>query len=491
MKNATVELVPTGVEGLDAVLRGGLPRRRTHLVQGEAGTGKTTLGLQFILAGLAAGESCLYVSLAESEDELRQIARSHGWPGDELPLYYQEAVGGGEDEMQTVLHPAEIELPATLGALLEKIDAVRPARVVVDSLAELRILAREPRWFRHELRRLREKLDQLEATVLLIDSTRATPEAESLIGGVFRLHRQTPTYGPDRRRLEVIKVRGHAYETGFHDTRIRTGGLEVYPRLIAAEHRQTLVPKTRSSGLPELDAMLGGGLDEAAAVLLLGPTGSGKSSLAFQCVVAAAERGEKVLTYVFDERIHTLLQRCRGLGIELEPHLESGRLTLRQIDPAELTPGQLAHEVRRRVVEDGVQLLVLDTLNAYEYSMPGERLLEVHLHELLAFLSQQGVTSIMVATQHGSSTDVPASTTFYVSYLADTVVLLRTLSLGGRLHKALTVFKRRAGEHETAVRELRLTRGRIEIGDVLPFADLPADPQRPPTAEEGDDAGQE
>lgn len=454
--------VSTGIAGLDAVLRGGLPRGRLHLLQGPTGSGKTTLALQFALAGIARGEPAAYVSLAESETEITSIAASHGWSVDGLALFHQ---GPGESTaVQTVLHPAEVELPAVLESILERVEALRPSRLVVDSLTELRILAREPRWYRHELMRLRARLEALGCTALLLDTAEATQGSESLLGGVLRLQRATPLYGPERRRLHVVKMRGHAFETGLHDFRIRTGGIEVYPRLVAARHRQRFVPGTVSTGLAPLDAMLGGGLDVGTAILLLGATGTGKSTLAIQCAAASAARGEKVLLCMFDERLQTVFQRAAALGIDLERFVDDGLVTIQQVDPAEVTPGEFACQVAQSVSEGGVRLFVVDSLNAYVYAMPEERLLNVHLHELLAYLSQQGVTSLLVAAQHGSGAIPPQ---LDVSYLADTVVLLRMVAIDGRTRKAVTVYKRRAGAHSDATRELRIADGGLSIGGLL------------------------
>ena len=469
MTDSASRVISTGTAGLDAILHGGLPIHRLHLVQGTTGTGKTTLGLQFLLAGIRDGESCLYVTLAETEEEVGSIARSHGWSLAGLPIFYRRPFGEGA--AQTVLHPAEVELPAAVDALLERVESARPQRLVIDSLSELRILALQQRWFRRELIRLRARLDALECTGLLLDTALSSEAAESLLGGVVRLERHTPTYGSDRRRVHVLKMRGHEYETGYHDVRIRRGGLAVYPRLVAAQHRGHVSAETCSTGLAGLDAMLGGGLDRGTATLLLGPTGSGKSTVALRCAVAAAERGEHVLVYVFDERLQTVFARCAGIGIDLQSQVDAGRLALRQVDPSELTPGEFATEVQERVAEDGARLLVLDSLNAYLYAMPDERLLGVHLHELLSFLSQSGVTSVLIAAQHGPTMPTLAAE-IDVSYLADTAVLLRIVAVDGRLTKAISVYKRRAGAHQRSVRELCLEPGRIAIGGTLPVEAL-------------------
>lgn len=467
MSDSNGTMVPTGIDGLDSVLNGGLPAGRLHLLQGSAGTGKTTLALQFAMAGLQRAESVLYVSLAETESEVRSIARSHGWAADDLTIFYHEP-SALADEMQTVLSPAEFELPAALDVLLERIEATRPARLVIDSLAELRILAGDPRWYRRGLVRLRSRLEKLGCTSLLLDTADSATEAEVYLGSVLCLESSTPAYGPTRRRLQIVKMRGHDFATGYHDVRIRTGGLQVFRRLVAADVRRHFPPSSLSTGLAELDGMLGGGLDEGTAVLLLGPTGAGKSTLALQCAMAAAQRGEKVLVYIFDERTQTVFQRAVSLGFDLEAQVAAGRILVQQVDPAELTPGEFADRVRLRVRDDGVRLVVIDSLNAYLYAMTDERFLNVHLHELLAHLSQQSVTSILVGTQQVLTHDEAMLTPrLDVSYLADTVVLCRIQRQGGRRVKTVTVHKRRAGRHDDATRIMHLGSHGVSIGEVV------------------------
>jgi circadian clock protein KaiC len=460
------DVVSTGIEGLDTVLHGGLPRGRVHLIQGRTGSGKTTLALQFALFGVARGERCAYLSFAETESEIVGIARSHGWSTTGLDIFYQGDAGTDRPPMQTVLHPGEAELPAILDRLIKCVEAARPARLVIDSLAELRILAREVRWYRHELMRLRHRLETLECTSLVLDTTVAE-EAATLLGGVIELDRVTPQYGPDRRRLHVAKMRGHDFQTGFHDVRLRTGGLNVYPRLVSAETRRQFNPTTSSTGLPKFDTMLGGGLDQGSAVLLLGASGTGKSTLAMQCAVAAAEHGQAVLAVIFDERLQTVFQRAAAVGIPLEDHVKAGRIVLHQRDPAEVTPGEFAENIRREAAERNVRLVMIDSLNAYLYAMPDERFLNVHLHELLAYLSQRGITSVMIAAERslGGIDVLPAE--LDVSYLADTVVLLELGASNGKRGKTITVRKRRAGEHEEVVREFRITCRGLAIGDVV------------------------
>ena len=483
----------SGIEGLDHVLEGGFRNDQIFLVQGDAGTGKTTLGLHFVREGLRRGESTLYVTLAETEKQIRRIAASHGWSNDAMSVFQLESGERRDERAQTILHPAQFELPAAVDALLERVEAVRPQRLVIDSLSELRILALEPRWFRRELLRLRERLEVLDCSVLLLDTaTQTTTVAESLFGGVLRLEREIVSYGPDRRRLHVRKIRGQSYQTGLHDLCIRTGGVFVYPRLVAADTRQEYrALETITTGLPDLDRMLGGGLDRGVACLLLGPTGTGKSTIAMQCAAAAAERGEHVLLYVFDERLQTVFHRARSLGIALERFVEDGSLVIRQIDPAELTAGEFADEVRRRVSSESASVVLIDSLNGYLYAMPGEGVLNLHLHELLAYLSQQGVTSIMVGTQHGLASNAQTPTDLDVSYLADTVIHFRGFELRGVLRKTIRVHKRRAGGHEHAIRELEMGPGGLSIGDVIPVSSMPEPVPAPQSEDPRTEGGRE
>ncbi len=472
MTAAAAEVTPTDIEGFDAVLNGGLPRGRLHLLQGEIGAGKTTLALQFALAGARRGEATLYVSLAETQNEIRGIARSHGWSLDPISIWHYEQGADDQRAMQTVLPAAEFELPAAISAVLDKVESNRPTRLVIDSLSELQMLAGESRWYRRGLMRLRAGLEALGCTALLVDTNDTSQEAESYLGSVIRLDSKTPDYGPTRRRMQIIKMRGHDFATGYHDMRIKTGGIEVYRRLVAAEQRRHFEPRTLSTGMVQLDDMLGGsGLDVGTAVLFLGPTGTGKSTTALQCVSAAAARGERSLVYIFDERTQTVFQRAAGLGIPLAKYVDAGLVSVRQIDPAELTPGEFAEQVSREARGDGVGLVVLDSLNAYLYAMPSERFLTVHLHELLAHLSQQSVTSILIGAQRLLN-DSKQAGRLDVSYLADTVLLFRTIRVGGEHAKTVTVHKRRAGNHQTGTREICFTHGGLSMGEIVTIGQM-------------------
>lgn len=462
------EQVSTGIAGLDVVLRGGLPAGHAYLLQGDHGTGKTTLGLQFCREGAARGERVLYLSTCESEADLLKISGAHGWDLDGVEFHYHDPrILLGEDPEQSIFRPAEVELPRTLEALESAIDRVDPQRLVLDSLTELRLLAGDPRWFRRQLLTLRDNLARRRCTALFCDDQPLQQPGQSIVHGVLCLEQVALDYGPDRRRLRVGKIRGQDFKSGYHDFRILGGGLEVYPRLVAAEHRRSALPGTMSCGLPVLDRMLGGGgVDRSTATLLMGPAGTGKSTVASQIAVAGAQRGERTAIYVFDERIRTLMARARGLGLDLEEQVDRGLVELQQIDPAEMTPGEFSHLVHRAVRDRGVELVVIDSLAGYVHAMPDERLLSLHLHELLAFLSEHEVSTLMVMAQHGLG-GIQRQAPFDLSYIADSVLLFHLFEHGGEIRKAVSVYKRRGGAHETSLRELRLGEDGIQIGDPL------------------------
>ncbi len=458
----------TGIRGLDKLLIGGFPREHTYLIEGEPGSGKTTLGLQFCISGAKRGERVLYLSTCESEKELQGIARAHGWPLDGVHVYHHDAPTNIRDGLnQSVFHPAEVELPRTMEAIFSVIDQIDPQRLVVDSLSELRNLAVDPKWFRRELLALKEDLDGRRCTTLLCDeSLQASHPVASIVHGVVQLEQLAADYGPDRRRVRVTKLRGIPHVSGFHDMRIQHGGISVYPRLVAAEHRQKSDEMSVSSGIAQLDQLCGGGLDAGATTLLLGASGAGKSITATQFAVTAAERGERAALFVFDERIQTTIGRARGLGVDLEHHVDRGLIDLIQVDPAELTPGEFSWQVQRAVEQEGVNLVVIDSLVGYAHAMPNDRLLALHLHELLAFLNQLRVTAIVIMTQHGLPGTL-RETPFDVSYVADTVILFHLFEFGGEMRKAISVFKRRGGSHEPTLRELSLGPEGISIGEPL------------------------
>lgn len=463
--SSSADYAATGVPGLDQVLGRGLPRGQMYLVRGASGTGKTTLCLQFLLEGARQGETVLYLGTSETAQEIQRMARSHHWSLDGVTLHHHE-IRQAEDE-QTMLHPAEVELPQTIDSMLRVVRELEPTRVVIDSLAEIRVLARDELWYRRQLMQLKQHFAGELCTVLLVEiPTPTSSTLDTIVSGVVELEQTAPSFGRDRRRLRVAKLRGEDYFTGYHDYRIRTGGLEAFPRLRAADYRRHTASERLSTGLPELDTMLGGGLVGATSHLLLGPSGAGKSALATQLAMTAAARGEHVLFYVFDERVHTLYQRAAGIGLALQEQVDAGRIEVHQVDPAELSSGELSHAISDAVQHQGVRILVMDSLNGYASAMAEEGLLGVYLHELASYLGQQGVTSVLTMTQHGLLTERPHQP-FDVSYIADTVVLLRLFEYAGQVHKAVSVYKSRASNHETAIRELAIGPEGLTIGAPL------------------------
>ena len=464
-------LVATGVTGLDDILHGGLTADRLYLLEGDPGSGKTTLALQYLMTGARAGERGLFVALSESKDELHATADSHGWSLDGVDIF--ELVPSNDsltaDARYTMFHPSEVELGATIRAVEEVVERTGARRIVFDSLSELRLLAQDPLRYRRQVLALKQFFTRHHGTVLMVDdrtSTAGDMILFSIAHGVISLERHSPEFGVLRRRVQIPKMRGRAFREGYHDFRIREGGLEVFPRLVASEHTQASDGRALSSGVPRLDVLLGGGLSRGTSTLVIGPAGSGKSTLATQFMAEAACHGESSAVFMFDESVETYRTRSRGLGLELDPHVESGRIHLRQVDSAELTLGEFAGAVRVAVEEHGVKVLVIDSLNGYLQAMPEQKLLLLHLHELLTYLGHKGVTSIMVMAQHGligSQMQAPIDTT----YLADTVLLMRYFESTGEVRRALSVIKKRTGAHERTIREMRLSSHGIEVGEPL------------------------
>ena len=467
---AAVPFASTGVDGLDEILEGGLPRNRLYLLDGSPGTGKTTLALQFLLAGSRAGLGGMYITLSESRLELTEVATSHGWTLDSIEVFeLSPAHAAVAQEGYTIFHPAEVELQQTVDNVLAAVERVDPRLVVLDSLSEMRLLARDPLRFRRQILALKQFFASRQCTVLLLDDKTA-PEGDlqlhSLAHGVIELEHIALEYGAERRRLQVRKLRGRRYRGGYHDFRIRTGGLTVYPRLHRPQVSDVKIGKPLPSGSSELDALLGGGLPSGTSVLITGPAGTGKSVLATQYACASAARGEKVGLYLFDERLATFTLRASGLGMDVREMVANGRLILSQIEPTELSPGEFAQHVVRAVEERGARMIVIDSINGYLQSMPEERLLATQVHELLSYLSHRGVTTILTLVQRGifgSPVDEAAD----VSYLADSVLLLRYFEVSGSVRQAVSVVKKRSGDHERTIRECKVTRGGLLVGPPL------------------------
>ncbi len=465
------ELATTGVPGLDDVLHGGLPANRLYLIEGDPGAGKTTLGLQFLLEGVRRGESCLYISLSESKEEVAQVAASHGWSLEGLNLFElssaEQTLHLGEEN--TLYATADVDLKETMAILLEEVERLKPARVVLDSIAEVRLLSQTPVRYRRQLLALKQHFADRNCTVLLLDDV-SGPDGHvriaTLVHGVISLQQVSIDYGADRRRMRVAKLRGAQYRSGYHDFIIEPGGVRIFPRLIAAEYRSDFVPTPLSSGEPKLDALLGGGLDRSTAALFVGPSGTGKSALAVHFAAASAHRGENAALFIFEERIGTLLARARALGCPIDDLIKSGRIIVHQSDPAELAPDQFTSLVQEAVEEHDARLVVIDSLNGYFNAMPAARYLTLQMHELLSYLGEKGVASIMTVAQSGAFGG-RLNSPLDVSYLSDTIVLLRYFESRGRVRKAISVLKKRSGRHEDSIREFSFSSNGIVMSEPM------------------------
>jgi circadian clock protein KaiC len=458
----------TGIAGLDDILGGGLTPQRVYLVEGTPGTGKTTLGLQFLLDGVAKGESGLYITLSETADELRAVAASHGWSLDALAMYElasDEALN--LDAQQSVFHPSEVELGETTRNVMDQVDAVKPVRVVFDSMSEMRLLAQNPLRYRRQILALKQFFVARACTVLLLDdkSSASDQHLHSITHGVISLEQIAKEFGKERRRVNIVKMRGIRFRGGFHDYSLDTGGITIYPRLVAAEHIRDFTPTVSSSGSDGFDRLLGGGLVRGTNTLMVGPSGIGKTTLSVRCLLAALERGEKAAFYLFDEGLGTFFARSAALGMDLHPYAASGQLRIAHIDPAELSPGEFAQMLRDAVELHEVDFIAIDSLNAYLQAMPGEQYLTLQMHELLSYLNQQGVTTVLVLGQHGIIGEVRSDVD--LSYLSDTTVLLRFFESNGRLRRALTVIKSRTATHALSIHELQLGIDGVRIGAPL------------------------
>jgi circadian clock protein KaiC len=460
----------TGIPGLDHVLGGGLPSNRVFLIEGLPGTGKTTLALQFLREGVRRGETALYITLAETRQELAAVAGSHGWDLDGIDVVELSPPDEvlNPEAKYTVFHPSDVEMNQSVQGIYDAVDRLRPARVVVDSLSEMRILAQDPLRLRRQVLALKHFFTGRECTVALLDDVRSQESDlhfASIVHGVVLLEQIAPEYGVERRRLRVTKMRGLRYRGGVHDFTIQTGGLVVYPRLVATQHPAVAVSGMISSGNAEIDQLLGGGLDAGSCSLILGPAGVGKTVLTTEFAYAAARRGERAMMFLFDERVRAFMTRAEALGMNLSPLVEAGTFVTQQIEPTEMSPGEFAERVVAAVEREGAQLVAIDSLTGYLNAMPAEKLLNIHLHELFSYLGQSGVTSLLTLAQHSPFSEGHAAAE--ISYLADTVVLLRYFEALGEVRKAVSILKKRTGSHEQTIREFRIKSGGLEVGQPL------------------------
>lgn len=465
------DVVPSGIPGLDVVLKGGLPRGHLYLVEGDAGAGKSTLGLQFLLEGKQQGERTLWLSLSETESQVRGTAKSHGWDIEGITIFNPTRLESGiPDGEYSFFSPADIELNDITKTIVQLIEKVNPSRVVFDAFSDVKLLARDPLRYRRQVLLLREFFASRECTGLLIQERTGDagtdPAAEGIVQGIIALYQHAPDFGRQRRRLRVLKLRGVNYRDGFHDVAIETGGLQVYPRLVAQEHAVPVDRTALSSGVMQLDAMLGGGIERGASLLILGPAGVGKSTLCTQFAVSAASRNEKSAIYLFDESERAFNARGESLKHEVQKLAEEGLFSVRQVNPAEFAPGEFTHQVQRAVEEDNAKIVIIDSLNGYLNGMPDERHLSLHLHELLTYLTYRNVLTLLTMNQHGFMGDsirAPVD----ISYLADAAILLRYFESAGAVRRAASVVKRRCGPHEVHIREMTISKGGVTFGEVL------------------------
>lgn len=464
-------IASTGVSGLDDILGGGLTRGHVFLLEGTPGTGKTTIALDFLLEGSKAGEKSLYITLSETERELRAVAASHGWILDGnievFELVPPESVLGGDHE-QSLLYSSDLELGEAANAIFDAFERIKPSLVVLDSLSEIRLLAQSSLRYRRQILALKHFFARTATTVLLLDdktSETTDKTAHSLVHGVVELEELAPNYGAERRRVRVVKYRGQRFRGGYHDFTIQTGGVSVFPRLRAAEHRTDFDRARLTSGIAELDALLGGGIEQGSSTLVLGPAGAGKSLFALQFISAAIVRREKAAAFLFDEEMGMLFNRTRALGLNLEAMRDSGDLHIEQVDATELSPGEFAHRVRNVVEHGGAKSVLIDSLNGYQAAMPDENSLILHIHELLQYLNRQGASTFLTVAQHGLVGEMRAP--FDLTYLSDTVVLLRYFEAMSQVRRSISVIKKRSGKHEDTIREYHISSAGLTVGPPL------------------------
>ncbi len=466
----STEKAAFGIPGLDDITTGGLARGRMFLLEGSPGTGKTTIATQFLIEGAARGERGLYITLSETDAEFREGAASHGWDLKGIDIFELMPPESllDEEQQQSLLYSSDLELGETTKRIFEAFEKVKPSRVVLDSLSEILLLAQSPLRFRRQTLALKHYFSQHNATVLMLDDLTADTNDKtmhSIAHGVIHLEELTPDYGAERRRTRVVKYRGQRYRGGYHDFLIEHGGARVFPRLVSAEHKTDFTRDQVSTASPELNALLGGGLDRGSSTLILGPAGTGKSLLTLTFIAAAVARGECAAMFAFDEELGLLFDRALGLGIDLQAMVDSKNLIIEQVDAAELTPGEFSERVRRCVEVNNARTVVIDSLNGYQAAMPGEQALILHMHELLQYLNRQGTSTFLTVAQHGLVGDMKAPVD--VTYLADTVILLRYFEALGRVRRAISIIKKRTGAHEDTIREYRIDSRGITLGAPL------------------------
>ncbi len=460
-----------GIPGLDDILLGGLRRNRLFLIEGSPGTGKTTLALQFLIEGARNREKGLYITLSETAEELRETANSHGWSlGDDIDIFELAPPESLLDkrQQQSLLYSSDLELGETTTRIFEAMERSKPQRVVLDSLSEIRLLAQSSLRYRRQILALKHFFSQRDTTVLLLDDMTGETDdktVHSVAHGVLRMEELAPDYGAERRRMRVMKYRGQPFRGGYHDFTIITGGVQVFPRLVAAEFRTQKQSIVLTSGIADFDKLLGGGIESGSSTLIIGPAGTGKSLIVLTMAAAAVKRGERAALFIFDEELGLLFTRSKGMGIDLKALRDAGHLIIEQMDAAEVSPGEFAHKVRRCVEHEKIQTVVIDSLNGYQNSMPQEQFLILHMHELLQFLNRQGAATFLTVAQHGLMGEMRSPVD--VTYLADTVIMLRYFEATGQVRRAVSVLKKRTGRHENTIREFSIGDGGLKVGPPL------------------------
>ncbi|HVU29454.1 MAG TPA: ATPase domain-containing protein [Sphingomicrobium sp.] len=463
--------VSSGLPSLDYILKGGFEAKRIHLIEGEPGAGKTTLGMQFLLDGVRKGERCLYITLSESKEELIHVAETHGWDLEGIEIFelVPPELSLDPEREQSIVYASDLELGETVQMVKELVERVGPSRVVFDSLSEIRLLAQGALRFRRQVLALKHFFAHLGCTVLFLDDLTEMIDdlsLHSLAHGVVRLEQLAMTYGAERRRLRVHKMRGRQFQGGYHDFVIRAGGLRIFPRLVASEHPDTGFEwKLGTSGIESLDELVGGGLDYGTSTLIIGPSGTGKSTLGLRYAYEALRQGEKALVISFDETRAVFERRASRLGMDTAPFMSGGQFSFRQVDPAELSPGELTGIIRDQVEDEGVSVVVLDSLSGYQQAMPEEQFLLLQMHEILTYLNQRRVLTVLILTQSGMVGQMQSP--LDLTYLSDTVLLLRYFEADGEIRRAVSALKKRTGHHESTIREFRISDGGIEVGPRL------------------------